>query len=100
ACTHVNTLSLHDALPIYMRDRQAAWKKWSGRPRVDRKHEALPGHGSKQSPVPIPKKSEQPSQDIRDLNKPPVSLNPADAKKPMRSEEHTSELQSRFDLVC
>jgi hypothetical protein len=47
-------------------------------------HEALPGHGSKQSPVPVPKKSEQPNQDIKDQSKPPVSLDPEDANKPLR----------------
>jgi hypothetical protein len=43
--------------------------------------EASPGHSSKQSPVPVPKKSEQPNNDIRQ-NKPPIGLNPQDANKP------------------
>lgn len=51
--------------------------------------EALPGHGSKQSPVPVPKKSEQPSQDIHDPNKPPVNLHPDDANKPLRKLQQT-----------
>jgi hypothetical protein len=45
--------------------------------------EATPGISGKQSPVPVPKKSEQPSQDIQDPNAPPVKLNPQDANKPM-----------------
>lgn len=42
---------------------------------------AAPGHSSKKSPVPVPKKSEQPSEDIRQ-NKPPIGLSPQDANKP------------------
>src|SRR5699024_12719757 len=30
----------------------------------------------------------------------PRTLNPEEPPNPTRSEEHTSELQSRFDLVC
>lgn len=53
--------------------------------------EALPGHGSKQSPVPVPKKSEQPNNDIRDPNKPPVQLSPEDAnKQPRRLQQNES----------
>lgn len=53
--------------------------------------EALPGHGSKQSPVPVPKKSEQPNNDIRDPNKPPVQLSPDDAnKQPRRLQQNES----------
>lgn len=53
--------------------------------------EALPGHGSKQSPVPVPKKSEQPSEDIQDPNKPPVQLSPEDANdQPRRLQQNES----------
>src|SRR5438067_9186535 len=31
---------------------------------------------------------------------PPVRLNRAPTRRALRSEDHTSELQSRFDLVC
>src|SRR5699024_12062846 len=31
---------------------------------------------------------------------PPVTLVPQAAREVLRSEEHTSELQSRFDIVC
>src|SRR5699024_11732375 len=36
--------------------------------------------------------------EILDRNKMPLALN--DTVREIRSEEHTSELQSRFDLVC
>lgn len=69
-------------------------REWKSRPREKgsqnrwaqdyprKKKEALPGHSSKQSPVPVPKKSEQPSEDIRQ-NKPPIPLDPQDANKQM-----------------
>jgi len=43
--------------------------------------EAVPGHGSKQRPMPVPHKSQQPSEDVHDPTKPPVQLNPDDANK-------------------
>lgn len=49
--------------------------------KAKKESEAAPGHSSKQSPVPVPKKSDQPSEDIRQ-NKPPVALSPQDANKP------------------
>jgi hypothetical protein len=52
------------------------------------KREALPGHGSKQSPVPVPKKSEQPNNDIQQPNKPPLQLNPQDANQPRRLQQN------------
>src|SRR5205809_5298906 len=55
-CSHISTLSLHDALPIFNRSR---WYWWRGR------IEVIAG---------------------------PVKF--------ARSEEHTSELQSRLHLVC
>src|SRR5690349_23277310 len=73
--TEIYTLSLHDALPIYDRDRRA---------------DRAPRH----RPVP-------------DAD---VALRPCAGRAPRRhltaalrahrSEEHTSELQSRRDLVC
>src|SRR5438874_6511954 len=76
ATTEIYTLSLHDALPI-----------WSG----------------------IPSPSKSPMAIERGLI-PPTAKFVADPKEPvpvprrietlLRSEEHTSELQSRRDLVC
>src|SRR5438067_12095475 len=58
ATTEIYTLSLHDALPIYLRAPPRAQRPGAG------------GAGSRARP------------------------------RGERSEEHTSELQSRFDLVC
>src|SRR5438067_9460142 len=74
ATTEIYTLSLHDALPIS-----------SARSAVTKSPET-------NSPAPVMKKhrSASPSQAM------PTSAFCATT----RSEEHTSELQSRFDLVC
>src|SRR5699024_12720900 len=73
APTNIYTLSLHDALPIYQeRSRKVA-------ARTEEKH----------------RRPQQQRQDDRTL-----SRRRPQADVPYRSEEHTSELQSRFDLVC
>src|SRR5207249_11138930 len=80
--TATSTLSLHDALPICPRgcpanrdsinyDIATAW------------HLPMPPH------FPVPARG-------CNLNRCPGLI----ARQPLRSEEHTSELQSRFDLVC
>src|SRR5437868_9884366 len=71
ATTELYTLSLHDALPILCRPREAAGRhhdhrrRRSGEAARACQHRGSRGHALAQ-----------------------------------RSEEHTSELQSRFDLVC
>src|SRR2546422_8779180 len=65
ATTEIYTLSLHDALPIYIARAEEA-----GRPRLVGEHRAH---------VPLPR----------------IQLG-----RRRRSEEHTSELQSRLHLVC
>lgn len=67
-----------------------------GVPMKQSKREALPGHGSKQSPVPVPKKSEQPNEDIHDPTAPPVSLNPEDANKQPRKLQQGKEWGPKF----
>src|SRR5699024_12332843 len=75
APTHIYTLSLHDALPIFQCDLFIPDHRWFL---------------------------------LVSLFRPPQHrLNPAQDKRHgkgldniVRSEEHTSELQSRFDLVC
>src|SRR5207249_10554580 len=71
APTDIYTLSLHDALPIYLAvlDQHVRLLEVAD-PRVEGEHDAAP------------------EQD--------AALHPAQG----RSEEHTSELQSRFELVC
>src|SRR5207249_11427688 len=80
-------LSLHDALPIYCRSpwrprstrSPGSWTRWRGTSRAIR-----------------------PSNGRREAGKGKRERNPEarDARQQARSEEHTSELQSRFDLVC
>src|SRR3712207_9456391 len=78
ATTEIYTLSLHDALPIW---RGRPLRQGPGRvaqvPRGD-PTPALPG-GGRHAPAPVP---------------------PQGRRRPRRSEEHTSELQSRQYLVC
>src|SRR2546428_12735792 len=74
ATTEIYTLSLHDALPISA----------AGMPRPARSAEAA-RRGSPASPPGRP---------------PPERRSSTGRSRSRRSEEHTSELQSRSDLVC
>src|SRR5207249_5209263 len=80
ATTALYTLSLHDALPI------------STVPR-DRNGEAHPGWRRGSQPWMAKNTTGCLSRHVIDLYRRPRLLSG-------RSEEHTSELQSRFDLVC
>src|SRR2546422_11581550 len=71
ATTEIYTLSLHDALPIYLQG-------WHFMVVADRKRKEAIGDLYRRSKV---------------KNDPPTT-------PPERSEEHTSELQSRLHLVC
>src|SRR5207249_9197069 len=91
APSSVYTLSLHDALPI-----------WCCVDRTDSEDVALREEVLDLDPVPVRVGEDRTARECqrqhpsarvhRDL---PALANHAD-----RSEEHTSELQSRFDLVC
>src|SRR5207249_11558808 len=72
APTEIYTLSLHDALPICTRPIPSASARRSGRRCAARAPSA---------PAPTARARRSP-------------------RRASRSEEHTSELQSRFDLVC
>src|SRR5437588_9860321 len=79
ATTEIYTLSLHDALPIsriVAATHEASW----------------PGFSASATKTPV-----RPSP-IRISRRRPASRN--QSSSPMRSEEHTSELQSHSDLVC
>src|SRR5207247_10413620 len=82
ATTEIYTLSLHDALPIYwnsvLRDHVLELE-WLPAVRIDHRR-ARPGH------------------DERRVDRRVVRVGIAVGL--IRSEEHTSELQSRVDLVC
>src|SRR5438067_10752623 len=75
--TYIYTLSLHDALPIYPHRKRAQVRTPHGDARRGRK-------------------IERPSRDVR----PAIDHRHGRTSRDGRSEEHTSELQSRFDLVC
>src|SRR3712207_7177617 len=81
ATTEIYTLSLHDALPISDAGR-------------------LPGlDGRDRRPDGRPRPADQPLDGARDPPR-PVRRRRADRPPDRRSEEHTSELQSRQYLVC
>src|SRR5204863_9433449 len=82
------TLSLHDALPISTR----AARRQSLRPA--RQARRLEARGSEQR-VRAARDQPRPSAERRELDAAPRCRRPL-----QRSEEHTSELQSRRDLVC
>src|SRR5206468_7201227 len=88
--TAIYTLSLHDALPIYrvvgqLGDRRLRFRR---RRRVELEH-----------PAPLVLRARQ-ADDVDLLDLLCVELDVLLHLEPLRSEEHTSELQSRSDLVC
>src|SRR3712207_8365591 len=82
ATTEIYTLSLHDALPI----------SWSAR--TDR---AAPRTAPAPRPTPC---CPEPAAGCRRTGSAPRSRPPGRGRTSSRSEEHTSELQSRQYLVC
>src|SRR5699024_12635687 len=82
--TLIYTLSLHDALPICvdLHDLLHRYRSFLGVP--------CPGDGIDESASPH----------LIYLFKKYFGYDPNKSKQENRSEEHTSELQSRFDLVC
>src|SRR5207249_10763577 len=74
------TLSLHDALPISASRHHFPWCGVTPAPAGPRRERA--SDASTPNPITAP------------------SLRAAEPTRRIRSEEHTSELQSRFDLVC
>src|SRR5207247_10349243 len=85
-------LSLHDALPIYLvADEQIGPR---GKRPCDRHALALPARELHRKAVAEPGGQLHPLEQLADL---PLGVRP---REPARSEEHTSELQSRVDLVC
>src|SRR5699024_12302679 len=80
----IYSLSLHDALPIFAHGDQAAFLEGLGAELPEKFVE--PGPVAGDAPVGL----------LGDL----VDDVQPEALHALRSEEHTSELQSRFDLVC
>src|SRR5690349_21980457 len=87
ATTEIYTLSLHDALPIYARQNlQKALEQLRKQEQKQQKPQQQKQQQKKHEPKPQPSK---------------LTKEDADNKlRALRSEEHTSELQSRRDLVC
>src|SRR5207249_10333016 len=81
------TLSLHDALPIWSVERVQKQA-----PEVVKRYQEQLRERVKNAGL------EMPGLDDERLHKEIVYF--ADQARHFRSEEHTSELQSRFDLVC
>src|SRR5207249_8305215 len=92
----IYTLSLHDALPI---------SSSSAKPKAPSASDAtvngavapspgLLGNAASRRPARVPRSEGQPVDSAERHGRVPT------ARRCRRSEEHTSELQSRFDLVC
>src|SRR5699024_12750300 len=91
--TAFHTVSLHDALPIYYQFQQHRHLHYAGALRQLRRHSERPGHrGYRYSPLYRKRWFSGSLTAFRTAAAP--------AEFSARSEEHTSELQSRFDLVC
>src|SRR5206468_11201074 len=83
--TEIYTLSLHDALPILRR----RWQIWGPRQRTETKKQMGPAREQRQL-----------LRQKRFRRRRSRRFDRKRRRKPKRSEEHTSELQSRSDLVC
>src|SRR5206468_5974032 len=99
ATTPTSTLSLHDALPI---SRRAPGP--SGRPRrrdrIVAHRVAAPGRLQRGSLEPRAAAVSAATLPALARGVPPGAAKRAGLGRGVRSEEHTSELQSRSDLVC
>src|SRR5207248_10425135 len=88
--TYTSTLSLHDALPISLHaapPRRCASARWPSR--------APPAGRCARAP-----RTPDGGPPPRRRADPPRALSRARCSRRNRSEEHTSELQSPYDLVC
>src|SRR5699024_12373365 len=97
AATDLHTLSLHDALPISWATGTHTSSTPSSPPprRTTHRCATKPVPSSPLMPTSAPRAGSQPRR------RPTVPGSPTPSPpSPRRSEEHTSELQSRFDLVC
>src|SRR5207249_7754993 len=98
--TYTYTLSLHDALPISSSGRHVG-KASGGNDRSNGNHgivAEVKKETGDNSAGPGARKCEDNADERQEANEAP---GPAELRAVhKRSEEHTSELQSRFDLVC
>src|SRR5207248_10526787 len=91
ATSELSTLSLHDALPILGEDQPVAQTLVAGLPVLPPHRQGVLG----------------PAHELENTAWPGLFLSPGTqkprasrARRRSRSEEHTSELQSPYDLVC
>src|SRR5690606_41780580 len=88
------TLSLHDALPIYAADEVAPDTRLIGEKRLVHRRVVEPGHRAAVEP-----ERTRGEHQIGSLQR-GVAEGTLLAPRLVRSEEHTSELQSRENIVC
>src|SRR5438132_624915 len=93
----ISTLSLHDALPIFVADGvgERVWPAVGGLGRVA--DEAVLGRALPGDDAVLGRARERERQPLAGLVRRPGEGAPENG---LRSEEHTSELQSHSDLVC
>src|SRR5699024_12093748 len=89
--THIYLLSLHDALPISVTFGERVFKRHAF---GDRPLDEDADHAFVEGPV---AECDRPLDEDADHA---FAAGPRNQTMRLRSEEHTSELQSRFDLVC
>src|SRR5690606_42126105 len=92
--TQIYTPSLHDALPIWPQSVSGwVWPAtcWRGTRRSQRRRRPPPAPRRRRKPPATPRRRPRKASSAR-------TARSAEARK--RSEEHTSELQSRENLVC
>src|SRR5699024_12233838 len=92
ALTHIYTLSLHDALPISSRPAPSSGLPLGPRLTAKRADAPQPRRVQRGRLRRSRRRPRRAQGCLREVTGP--------ATGPSRSEEHTSELQSRFDLVC
>src|SRR5207248_10965586 len=89
--TYVYTLSLHDALPIFLTTSSPAWRhRWR----------CCSATLAWASPAAWPPSSTRRAVPARPSCSAAARRCPGASCRTPRSEEHTSELQSPYDLVC
>src|SRR5207249_11861317 len=95
----IYTLSLHDALPISHTIGGALDIRPNGNSGTVVTCELPYANGSRRRPAAVPRQVAlaEPGRAVESCNR---SAAVSSDKALHRSEEHTSELQSRFDLVC
>src|SRR5699024_11448629 len=93
-----STLSLHDALPIWNIPAKMAATPLTPKPAYPMK--ARPSLRRRACTQPNSAAATATTTNDQDSKVPPDCVCTSSAHSAARSEEHTSELQSRFDLVC